>query len=390
MKKQLLLFVMMLLPTVASADDSGSCGENVTWIYVEATHTLKISGSGEMENFSYFVKSPWTDYCTEIVNLIIEDGVTSIGNSAFRECSNLTSVDIPNSVTSIGNSAFCECSSLTSVDIPNSVTSIGEDAFSANSITTLTIPDNVTRVGGYAFRNCKELTTIVIGKSVVELGQSAFNGCNKVSQITIYAENPPTHDYWPNSTFDGVDHTIPVYVPAGCVLKYKASKLFGDFVIIREISEMDNDIYLTIHDGEHGSIKLKMDKANPYATFKFEASSGWKVYSVTLNGESVKEYIDAAGNYTTPAINSNSVLNIVYAEGSTDIASHQSSDLQFSTSVNTIIVNGTKGDERINVYTLDGVRVESLRAFPVQTIITLESSQTYLVKVDKDTFKIRL
>ena len=133
-----------------------------------------------------------------------------------------------------------------------------------------------------------------------------------------------------------------------------------------------------------------MDKANPYATFKFEASSGWKVYSVTLNGESVKEYIDAEGNYTTPAINSNSVLNIVYAEGSTDIASHQSSDLQFSTSVNTIIVNGTKGDERINVYTLDGVRVESLRAFPVQTIITLESSQTYLVKVDKDTFKIRL
>ena len=122
----LTLLVMMLTATTAWADDSGSCGNNVTYKYSESTHTLTISGSGAMQNYG---TPPWYSYRNDIKAVVIEDGVTKIGNLAFNECSSLTSVSIPNSVTSIGEAAFYGCSSLTSVSIPNSVTSIGNFAF---------------------------------------------------------------------------------------------------------------------------------------------------------------------------------------------------------------------------------------------------------------------
>ena len=91
----------------------------------------------------------------EVKDLVIPNGVTSIGQSAFSGCSGLTSVTIPNSVTSIDNHVFSGCSVLTSVTIPNSVTSIGESAFSnCSGLTSVTIPSSVTSIGGSAFFGC--------------------------------------------------------------------------------------------------------------------------------------------------------------------------------------------------------------------------------------------
>ena len=129
MKKQLLLLVILLLPMMASADENGTCGTNVTYTYVESTHTLTISGTGTMADYAYNNYAPWYSYGPEIVKAIIEDGVTSIGNYAFWKFSSLTSVTIPNSVTSIGEKAFAECLSLSSITIPNGVTSIGDGTF---------------------------------------------------------------------------------------------------------------------------------------------------------------------------------------------------------------------------------------------------------------------
>lgn len=83
------------------------------------------------------------------------EGVTSIGNYAFQDCSSLTLITIPNSVTSIAYQAFTGCSSLTSIVIPNSVTEIGWGAFEdCSSLTSITIPNSVTIIEDDTFQNC--------------------------------------------------------------------------------------------------------------------------------------------------------------------------------------------------------------------------------------------
>ena len=121
-----------------------------------------------------------------VENLVIPDGVTSIGSSAFSRCSSLTSVVIPDSVTSIGSDAFYGCTGLTSVVIPDSVTSIGNSAFgSCTGLTSVTIPDSVTSIGHSAFFNCRGLTSITIPDSVTSIGEYAFDGCTGLTSVTI-------------------------------------------------------------------------------------------------------------------------------------------------------------------------------------------------------------
>jgi hypothetical protein len=91
--------------------------------------TLTISGKGNMPNFDNHNKAQWAKYDDVINTVIIETGVTSIGEQAFIDCYCLKSITIPNSVTSIGKMAFLNCTSLTSITIPKSVTNIESWAF---------------------------------------------------------------------------------------------------------------------------------------------------------------------------------------------------------------------------------------------------------------------
>ena len=127
MKKQLLLFVMMVLPFMASAHDievKNSDDVTIYYNYINDGTELEVTYQG----------SSYSTYTGEYQgNVVIPEEVTymnrtrkvtSIGNYAFYNCSGLTSVTIPNSVTSIGDDAFRGCSGLTSITIPNSVTTI--------------------------------------------------------------------------------------------------------------------------------------------------------------------------------------------------------------------------------------------------------------------------
>ena len=195
MKQKLFTFFFALVASVSAIyAQSGTCGKNLTWNLNAETGVLTISGTGAMDNYYYGdyyyggggEVSPWNDFTSVIKTVIINDGVTSIGNYAFVACSSLISVTIGNSVTSIGEYAFHYCSSLTSVIIPNSVTSIGDWAFyDCSSLTSVTIGESVTSIGNGTFYGCSSLTSVTIGESVTNIGNSAFDGCSSLPSVTI-------------------------------------------------------------------------------------------------------------------------------------------------------------------------------------------------------------
>ena len=164
----------------------------------------------------------------------IPNSVTSIGESAFDNCTELTSVTIPNSVTSIGYRAFDDCTGLTSVTIPNSVTSIGERVFdSCTSLISIDIPNSVTSIGYKAFDDCKGLTDIY---------------CHMEKPLTITADvfkDVPTN-------------TCTLHVPIGSKSKYKAANVWKEFNIVEDLPTgivsidnsqlmIDNDVWYTLN-----------------------------------------------------------------------------------------------------------------------------------------------
>ena len=177
----------------ASATSSGYCGNNVTWSFNSDTGELIISGTGAMKDYPSYSSSsaaPWWSYRDKITKVTIEDGVTSIGECAFRGCTGLTSITLPDSVTSIGRLAFDECTGLTSITIPNSVTSIGDSAFSCcTGLTSITIGNRVTSIGSEAFYNCTGLTSVTIPDSVTSIGDAAFYKCTGLTEINVDSDN---------------------------------------------------------------------------------------------------------------------------------------------------------------------------------------------------------
>ena len=147
--------------------DSGRCGANLTWTLDDAG-VLTISGTGDMYDYSYgnwgsHVRAPWLSNNNAVKEVMINSGVTYIGEYAFHWGSSIASVIIPSSVESIGINAFANCRSLTSVKIPEGVTCIEERAFeSCTSLESMTIPASVTHIGYDAFYGCSSLKAVYI------------------------------------------------------------------------------------------------------------------------------------------------------------------------------------------------------------------------------------
>lgn len=237
------------------------------------------------------------------------------------------------------------------------------------------------------YYKCSSLTSTTIPNSVKSIGDGAFEACTSAKEITCRAETPPTTGTY---VFEGIDKTIPLYVPKGSVLKYKAAANWKDFVIIREIAETETDVYLTITDCANGNVKLKVDEDKPYFTLKIEAETGWHVHSVTFNDGDVTAELSSDGEYTTPAIGTDSRLNIVYAQGSSSVNSVSDSKIKVWASGNNIIVDNAILNETINVYTLDGMKITSVNANSNRVEIPLTTGVVYIVKVADKVLKVAL
>lgn len=187
MKKKILIILVLavLLTGVlhvigASAAESGTCGNDMTWT-LDDNGLLTISGTGMM------TRHPWNR--EDVKKVVINNGVKTICDNAFSECKNLISVSFPDSLTKIGYQAFGECISLSSVTIPGNVTDAGRYSFEGcTGLTSIVICDGVEELY-HTFNRCTNLVNVSIPSSVTNLGSEPFHYCSKLQSIDVSEEN---------------------------------------------------------------------------------------------------------------------------------------------------------------------------------------------------------
>ena len=169
-------------PSAGTEIGSGSLG-SLMWKLTGAG-TLTISGSGGMTDFGGPSDTPWKDHMDKIMSIVIEDGVTNVGSSAFSGSAAL-SVTLPGSVTEIGSGAF-NGTALVSLSVPGSVRTIGEHAFqNCANLVTISLSEGLETIGSGAFQACSKLASITLPASVRSVGDSAFFECTEMTEAAF-------------------------------------------------------------------------------------------------------------------------------------------------------------------------------------------------------------
>ena len=157
---------------------SGKCGDSAKWT-LDAAGVLTITGAGPMADYGAY--GPWyIAHLTDIKKVVVQEGVTTIGDHAFANLSYVTSVTIPGSITSIGAHAFEKCRLGGAVTLPEGLTAIGDFAFSGSGMAFLTLPESLRTIGGAAFEK-SHLKTLTIPGGVTSIGNGAFSNSHLTS-----------------------------------------------------------------------------------------------------------------------------------------------------------------------------------------------------------------
>ena len=179
---------LSVLENDSSIIASGECGESVTW-KLDEEGALLISGDGEMEDYTWtnFVPTtPWYEYRSSIKKIVVEDGVTTIGKSAFYGLNYVTEVELSNDILVLGSYSFHGCSKLTNINLPDKLEYIANDVFSiCSELTEMTIPESVSKIGSYAFYACKKLENVSLPASLENLPAALFRGCESMESIEL-------------------------------------------------------------------------------------------------------------------------------------------------------------------------------------------------------------
>ena len=200
---------------VQAAVYNGGCGAvgnevNVTWAVNTETGVLSISGTGAMADYDGFnnKKAPWDGWHTYITSIVVNNGVTRIGNWSFYYLINATSVSLPNSVTEIGDYCFRQC-----------------------TFTTITLPNKLKKIGTYAFHSCGGLTSITIPSTVTGLSTGVFYGCTNLKDIYLPWTTSASIPTYP-SYFVSDQSKVTLHVGCGYGSLYRATTGWKNFTIV--------------------------------------------------------------------------------------------------------------------------------------------------------------
>lgn len=155
------------------------------------------------------------------------------------------------------------------------------------------------------------------------------------------------------------------------------------------VGEEEYNPTLFIKQTDNGMVSTKVNKGSTH-TFTIYAETGWKIHSVTFNDKDVTNELDSKNSFTTPVVNENSTLIIVYEQENSAVNAIEYSNLKVLATSEGIRVSGVNADDVIRVYNIDGVLKQSVRAESSQVEIPLHKDRVYVVKVGTKSMKLRL
>ncbi len=156
--------LLALIPSTAAEEAiDGICGVSLEWSL--AGGVLTVTGEGKMTDYADFSDVPWRAYAASIREVILPEGLTSIGSKAFYQCEMLESISIPSTVVSIGECAFKGCSALPALTLPEGLTSLGRRALEGcSAITSLLLPASLSEWGAGALGQCSSLQKVEVAQ----------------------------------------------------------------------------------------------------------------------------------------------------------------------------------------------------------------------------------
>ena len=276
-----LAMLFVLMPTAAFADDStenniitydcGENGNNVTATLNTVTGVMTISGSGKMADYNV-IGQPWVGQKDNIKHLVVENGVTSIGNNAFSYCTKLIDADMSKalSLRSISTS-FWVCEELNNVELNEGLKEIGGSAFSiCTKLKSIHIPSTVEKIGSWCFQQCDilEEVTFANNSQLTAIEGATFYDCTKLKKITIPKSVKAIKKENANGAFSGCSDLKSVIFEPGSQLEEVDLGAFpnrSDLTIYCE--ESKNNIL----EGKGGNIK-SLNALNPVVTFDIDGN----------------------------------------------------------------------------------------------------------------------
>ena len=236
-------FALLCMSSVVAQVTSGTCGDNLTWVLTEEGELI-VEGTGDMydyhEDYSGKINHPWLECRSQIKTITIGEGVTSIGNTAFRDCTELTSISLNNGLKHIGVEAFRYCGQLTAIDFPESLTSIANSSFfECRGLLSVTIPEGITSIDFSTFYDCSSLKSLILPSGMTSIGGDAFKACHNLTEIVCKATTPPSIS---SSTFSNVSREAFVYVPQASISTYESTEYWSEFTNFRPIGTCGDNL----------------------------------------------------------------------------------------------------------------------------------------------------